>query len=333
MRLLGYNHRRIVLIGGEAVAQRVIRQLRENPWVGAEVVGLFEDRDIGTELDGIPVLGRFADAAPMLTARHDIHQVWFAMPLSAESRMRAVLTSLRHVTADICFVPDIFGFQLLNHSISEVAGLPIVFLTASPLVGTNRILKEIEDRVLATIVLVLLAPLMAAIAVAIKLTSRGPLLFVQKRHGWDGKSISVYKFRTMIVHDERPGNVTQATRNDPRVTRIGRILRRTSLDELPQLLNVLEGSMSLVGPRPHAVEHNEQYKELIDSYMLRHKVKPGITGWAQVNGYRGETDTVDKMKMRVEHDLYYIEHWSLWFDLRIMLLTLLRGVWWSNNAY
>ena len=167
---------------------------------------------------------------------------------------------------------------------------------------------------------------------AVKISSPGPIFFKQMRHGWDGKPIKVYKFRTMVVHDEEEGRVSQAGQGDTRITRLGAFLRRTSLDELPQFFNVLQGRMSIVGPRPHALIHNEEYKEQIDAYMLRHKVKPGITGWAQINGWRGETDTLEKMKKRIEYDLYYIEHWSLWFDLKIILLTLLKGFV-HKNAY
>lgn len=332
-RSRGLNARRIVLIGGGRLAARVWEQLRDTPSAGLQVEGYFdeEDYDLPLAQAGLPRLGGYSDIARHVE-RERIHQVWLALPLQAEDRLRRVLHDLRHSTADIRFVPDIFGFQLLNHSISEVAGVPVLNLRTSPLVGINRVIKEVEDRVLALIILALISPLMLAIAVGVKLSSPGPILFKQKRHGWDGRPITVFKFRSMRVHHEKPGMVTQASRDDDRITPFGGFLRRTSLDELPQFINVLRGEMSIVGPRPHAVEHNEQFKEQVDRYMLRHKVKPGITGWAQVNGYRGETDTLFKMKKRVEHDLYYIEHWSLWFDLKIIVLTLFKGF--SNpNAY
>ena len=198
--------------------------------------------------------------------------------------------------------------------------------------GVNRFIKAAEDRILATLILVAISPLMLFIALGVKLSSPGPVLFKQKRHGWDGKPIKVYKFRTMRVHEEEEGKITQARRSDPRVTPFGAFLRRTSLDELPQFFNVLQGRMSIVGPRPHAVEHNEFYKEQVEAYMQRHRVKPGITGWAQINGWRGETDTLEKMRKRVEYDLYYIENWSLWFDLKIIFLTLFKGFV-NKNAY
>ena len=210
--------------------------------------------------------------------------------------------------------------------------MAVLDLNASPMVGINRLVKAIEDRVLALFILLLVSPLMALIAIGVKVSSSGPVIFKQKRHGCDGKAINIYKFRTMVVHCEDDGNVTQARKCDYRVTKFGAFLRRTSLDELPQFVNVLQGKMSIVGPRPHAIAHNEHYKDQIEAYMLRHKVKPGITGWAQVNGLRGETDTLDKMKKRVEYDLYYIEHWSLWFDLAIIFRTLYTGFT-DKNAY
>ncbi len=246
--------------------------------------------------------------------------------------MKKVWGDLSTSTADIRFVPDIFGFSLMNHSMTEVAGIPVINLSASPMEGWNRVIKEIEDRLLALLILIAISPIMLAIAIGVKLSSPGPCLFRQLRHGWDGRSIEVWKFRTMTLHSEERGSVTQATRIDNRVTKFGAFLRRTSLDELPQFMNVLQGRMSIVGPRPHAIEHNEQYKEVIDKYMLRHKVKPGITGWAQINGHRGETDTVEKMEKRVEYDLYYIENWSLWFDLKIIFLTFFKGFV-HKNAY
>jgi len=198
--------------------------------------------------------------------------------------------------------------------------------------GLNVCFKTIFDYVFAVVALVLISPLLLLIALAIKLDSPGPVIFKQKRHGWNGKIIHVYKFRSMKVHQETGLTITQATRNDPRITRIGAFLRRTSLDELPQFFNVLQGRLSVVGPRPHAVAHNEQYKELVPRYMLRHKVKPGITGWAQINGYRGETNTLDKMEKRVEHDLHYIENWSLWLDCYIIFMTIFKGFV-NKNAY
>lgn len=213
-----------------------------------------------------------------------------------------------------------------------VDGIPVTEIASAPLTGWSGLVKQTEDKIVAAIVMVMLSPLMLGLALAIRLDSAGPILFRQKRYGFNNEVIVVYKFRSMYHNRPPETGVPQATKHDPRVTRVGRILRRTSLDELPQLLNVLKGDMSLIGPRPHAVEHNEQYAKLIGGYHGRHKVKPGITGWAQVNGFRGETDTVDKMRMRVEHDIHYIENWSVWFDLKILVMTAFIG-WTSKNAY
>lgn len=208
----------------------------------------------------------------------------------------------------------------------------MINLTTSPMEGVGRVIKAIEDRIIATLILILITPVLITIATLVKLTSKGPIIYKQKRHGWDGKEITIYKFRSMRVHQEDQGKVTQAQKNDSRFTPIGGFLRRSSLDELPQFINVLQGRMSIVGPRPHAIEHNEYYKEIVEDYMLRHKVKPGITGWAQVNGWRGETDTPEKMIRRVEHDLTYIDNWSLWLDLKIIVLTIFKGFI-NKNAY
>jgi putative colanic acid biosynthesis UDP-glucose lipid carrier transferase len=252
--------------------------------------------------------------------------------LKAEGKIKEIMHELRHSACTVRFVPNLHAFNLINHSITEIAGLSVLNLSVGPMEGANRVIKAVEDRILSLLILVLISPLLLLIWVTVRVTSPGPALFKQRRYGWDGKEITVYKFRTMVMHEETGELVTQATRHDPRVTRVGRFLRRTSLDELPQFYNVLQGRMSIVGPRPHAISHNELYKELIQDYMQRHKVKPGITGWAQVNGWRGETDTLEKMKKRVEYDMYYIQNWSLWFDLKIIILTIVRGFS-DKNAY
>lgn len=332
-RRKGWNHKKILVIGAGAVGRKIARTIPRESSLGIDVVGMLDDSPElqGKHFGGIRVLGplkdinRFADPGK-------IHEVWIALPLRAVDTVQTILHELRHSTATIRYVPDIFGFRLLNHSVAQIGGLPVIDLNATPMSGVNQVVKAIEDRGLALLILTMIAPLMLVIAIGIKVTSPGPVLFTQKRHGWDGKPINVYKFRTMKVHQEPNGRVVQATRNDPRITRIGRFLRRTSLDELPQFFNVLQGRMSIVGPRPHAIAHNESYKDQVEAYMLRHKVKPGITGWAQVNGWRGETDTLEKMRRRVEYDLYYIENWSFTFDLRIILLTIFRGFA-HRNAY
>lgn len=331
LREKGVNHRRLLVVGTGCVAQGVINRLREQPWVGMDVVRVvpngkpFDE----AELCGVRVKGSIQELDDI--AREDkVDEVWICLPLKEGDFVDRVLYELRHSTANIRFVPDLSDFRLLNHKATEVAGVYALDLSCSPLDGVNHYLKSLEDRLLGVLIFCLVLPLLALIALGVKLSSRGPILFKQRRHGLDGRPINVYKFRTMKVHSE--GGVTQAVKGDPRVTRFGSFLRKTSLDELPQFFNVLQGKMSIVGPRPHAIAHNEQYKDLVESYMKRHKVKPGITGWAQINGYRGETDTVDKMRKRVEYDLFYIENWSIVFDLKIIVLTLFKGFV-NKNAY
>lgn len=254
-----------------------------------------------------------------------VHEVWLCLPLSEGGAIRSIMYELRHHTVAIRFIPEWGDIRLLNHKVSHIAGLYSLDLSCSPMDGSARLLKRLEDLAVGSIIIALILPVCLLAGLAIKISSPGPVLFKQYRTGINGKRFKVYKFRSMVVHQEKEGDVTQATRNDKRVTRVGAFLRRTSLDELPQFFNVLQGRMSIVGPRPHALAHNEYYKDLVESYMQRHKVKPGITGWAQVNGYRGETDTLEKMQKRVEHDLWYIDNWSLWLDLKIIWLTLFKG--------
>jgi putative colanic acid biosynthesis UDP-glucose lipid carrier transferase len=234
-------------------------------------------------------------------------------------------------TASLFFVPDVFGISIIQGRLQDMNGVPVVGICDTPFTGTNQLVKRISDIVIASAVLVLMAPLLVAIALGVKLSSPGPAIFRQRRNGLGGEEIVVYKFRTMRTMED--GDVVrQARRDDERITRFGAFLRRTSLDELPQFVNVLQGRMSIVGPRPHAVAHNELYRQVIKAYMVRHKVKPGITGWAQVNGQRGETDTVDKMRARVEYDLEYLRNWSLGLDLQIIARTL-KLVFFDRNAY
>lgn len=332
LRERGYNRKRIAIAVASELGLQVCERLRSQPGLGFDVVGYIDDRSLDrlTMPEGIPLLGTVDDISDCVQ-RHDLDQVWMALPFRAEERIRHILGELRHSTVDIRLVPDVFQFFLLNQSLEEIGGIPVHTLTASPMQGANRLLKAAEDRVLAALILLLISPLMLAVALAVRLSSPGPVIFKQRRHGWNGKTIEVWKFRTMKLHDA-PDGIKLATRGDPRVTAVGAFLRRTSLDELPQFFNVLQGHMSIVGPRPHPIEINEAYMDSVDRYVLRHKVKPGITGWAQVNGLRGALDTADKMERRVQYDLYYIEHWSVWFDLRIVLMTFFKGFM-NENAY
>jgi putative colanic acid biosysnthesis UDP-glucose lipid carrier transferase len=234
-------------------------------------------------------------------------------------------------TASVFFVPDVFGISIIQGRLQDMNGVPVVGLLETPFTGTNRLVKRLSDIVLGSLILVLIAPLLLAIAIGVKLSSPGPAIFKQRRNGLDGEEIVVWKFRSMRTQDDG-AVVPQATKDDPRVTRFGAFIRRTSLDELPQFINVLQGRMSIVGPRPHAVAHNEQYREIIKAYMVRHKVKPGITGWAQIHGHRGETDTVEKMRARVEYDLEYLRNWSLGLDLQIIARTI-KLVFFDRAAY
>ncbi len=332
MREKGLNIRNIVLVGNNKLSEEIAAKFKKEIWAGFNLKGVFiKDFDPEDTVVGHPVLGGIKNMAQYVE-ENNIDQVWIVMPLKEEEAVMRILNELRLSTVDIRYVPDIFGLNLFNHSITEVIGYPVINLSVSPMVGMNKFVKVIEDGILALIIFIVFFPIMLIIGILVKVTSKGPMLFKQKRHGWDGRVINVYKFRTMHLHAENGGIVTQAMSDDHRVTRLGKFLRRTSMDELPQVYNVLQGRMSLVGPRPHAIEHNLDYREKIDQYMLRHKVKPGITGWAQVNGYRGETNTIDKMKKRVEYDIYYIENWSLWLDLKILFLTIFKGFT-HKNAY
>ena len=319
LRVKGYNFKTVVLVGQGRLSQDVVDTLSSAVWSGLRVVATLPAEGLGTYLKTLPNSSR-------------IDEVWLCLPLSDEKGMRLALSALRHSTANIRLVPDLFALKLINQGVSEVVGIPMLDLSASPMTGDVRLVKAAQDYVVGSLILLLISPLMLVIAVAIKLTSKGPVLYKQRRHGWNGEKIWVYKFRSMYVHDEKDFQITQASRHDKRITPLGAFLRRTSLDELPQFINVLQGRMSIVGPRPHAVVHNEHYKELVPGYMLRHKVKPGITGWAQINGYRGETDTLDKMQKRVEFDLHYIEHLSLALDLKIIVATVFKGFV-HRNAY
>ena len=334
LRTKGWNTRNVVVFGAGHLGIKVTERVHSATWTGFQVTQFLDDDEAkwGTSVMDIPVSSPKTDLVQFMRD-NKVDEFWIALPLRADKRVADLLHEIRHLTIPVRFIPDIFSFRIfLNHKISEVEGIATINLNSCPMEGFNGVLKALEDRILAFIILLLVSPVMLAIAVAIKLTSRGPILFKQQRHGWDGRPINVYKFRTMKLHEEEGDQVTQATKDDPRVTAIGKFLRKSSLDELPQFYNVLQGRMSIVGPRPHAIAHNEFYKDQVDYYFQRHQVKPGITGWAQINGWRGETDTLEKMKKRVEYDLYYIQNWSIWFDFKIILLTLFKGFF-DRRAY
>ncbi|MCZ7562825.1 MAG: undecaprenyl-phosphate glucose phosphotransferase [Burkholderiales bacterium] len=332
-RLLGANgYRRAVIAGASQLGRAVAAQFAAKPILGIKVAGFFDDRSAGRlgQLDEGDLLGRLDDL-PGYVGEHGIGAIFIALPMASQPRILKLLDEIGNTTASVYFVPDVLMYDMIQARIDHVGGMPLVAVCESPFVGVNGLIKRLEDIVLSALFLVLSAPLMLAIAVGVKLSSPGPVLFKQRRYGLDGKQIIVYKFRTMRVMEDG-AQVAQAQKNDPRVTRFGAWLRRTSLDELPQFVNVLQGRMSVVGPRPHAVAHNELYRRLIKRYMIRHKVRPGITGLAQVNGCRGETEVVEKMHARVEYDIKYIREWSLTLDLAIVLKTVfvLFG---DNKAY
>lgn len=318
------NRRRAVIIGMTEGGTRLARQFRENPYLSVEVMGFFDDREparLGLAAERERMLGRVAELAAYVQNQR-VDQIYITLPMATQPRIMGLLDSMKDTTASIFFVPDIFVTDLIQGRMENIGGMPVVAVCESPFTGVNGLIKRASDVLLSLLILVLISPLLAVIAAGVKAGSAGPVLFKQRRYGADGQEIIVYKFRSMTVCEDGE-RITQATRNDQRITPFGGFLRKTSLDELPQFINVIQGRMSIVGPRPHAVAHNELYRKLIKGYMVRHKVKPGITGWAQVNGFRGETETVDKMQKRIEYDLEYLRTWSLGLDLWIIVKTVL----------
>lgn len=310
-----------VIVGSNDTGATLHERIVAHAISGIEVLGFFDDRDHSRQASGAIEhhIGNVADAGSYVREHH-VNFIFISMPMSAQPRLLALLDELKDTTASIYFVPDIQNFEMMQARIDDVGGLPVVGICESPFTGLNSAIKRASDLVIASLIQIALAPIMLLIAIGVKLSSPGPVIFAQRRYGLDGEEIMVYKFRSMTVCEDG-GKIAQATKNDRRVTKFGAFLRRTSLDELPQFFNVLQGRMSVVGPRPHAVAHNEQYRGQIKGYMQRHKVKPGITGWAQVNGLRGETETLDKMQARIEFDLDYLRRWSLLLDLQIIART------------
>lgn len=320
-----------VIVGVNQAGYELARKIGEDPCLGV-IKGFFDDRTNG-RLEGVrsrQILGGLDDVADYVK-RNSINVVYITLPMSQDPRIMRLLGDLRDTTASVYFVPNTLPFDLIQGRVDHIGEVAVIAVCETPFYGINGVVKRATDIIISSLILSLIWPLMLGIAIAIRRGSPGPVLFKQRRYGLDGKEILVYKFRTMTVCEDGD-RIEQAKKNDQRITRFGAFLRRTSLDELPQFFNVLEGTMSIVGPRPHAVAHNEQYRKLIRGYMIRHKVKPGITGWAQVNGFRGETETVDKMKKRIEYDLDYLKHWSASLDFRIVFRTLFV-VWKDSNAY
>ncbi|USD36063.1 undecaprenyl-phosphate glucose phosphotransferase [Ferrimonas sp. SCSIO 43195] len=334
LRRRGFNTQTAAILGITKSGVALARNLEDNPQLGIRLIGFFDDRAperIELEEEHGPALLGSVDQAIKLARSNAVDILYIAMPMRAEERITEILMLCGDSTAAVHIIPDFFVYNLLHARWHEVGDVQSLSVYDSPLDGLATWVKRVEDIVLSCAILTLVSVPMLLISLIIKLTSAGPVLFKQHRYGLDGRKIMVWKFRTMRTM-ENGGKVVQATKNDPRVTRFGGFLRRTSLDELPQFFNVLQGQMSVVGPRPHAVAHNEQYRSLISGYMLRHHMKPGITGWAQINGWRGETDTLEKMEKRLEFDLAYIRNWSVWFDIKIVFKTVFQGFT-GSNAY
>jgi len=333
-RKVGKNSRRVAVAGAGEAGQWVAANIEDNPYMGMRVIGFYDDqlvagaRSLGAQ--DVKVLGDLDRL--VADANHGVFDcVYIAISMRHETVIQELLDRLADSAIPVYLIPDLFVFNLLNARWLDVAGQPVISVFDTPFRGLGGVVKRVEDVVLSLLILGVIALPMLLISVLVKASSPGPVLFRQRRYGLGGEEIWVWKFRTMTVMEDG-GDVPQAKRGDTRVTKIGSILRRTSLDELPQFFNVLQGRMSIVGPRPHAVAHNEQFRKVVPKYMLRHIVKPGITGWAQVNGWRGETDTVEKMQRRVDYDLEYIRNWSLGLDMKIILLTIRFGFT-HKNAY
>ncbi len=331
-RKKGFNRKRVVIVGYGAIGQEMHMRAEAQNWFGYEVVAVYaeeKDREILSSTTVIKLTS--LDDLPSFVESNHINEIWIALSIDASIQPQKLQYLLRSVLVDIRWVPDMLSIRMLSNDMVDFLGFPTIDLNRPILSGFNGILKELFDRMFALTVLILLSPLLIGIAIGIKRDSPGSIFFKQYRHGLNGKLFSVYKFRTMKPH-VASAELIQAKKDDDRITPFGKFMRRTSLDELPQFINVLFGDMSIVGPRPHALQHNNFYKNQIDLYMLRHRVKPGITGWAQIHGLRGETDTLAKMAERVQFDLYYIRHWSFWMDIRIIVWTAFKG-WTGSNAY
>lgn len=325
VRIAGRNYRTVAVVGNTAASERIIDTINRSSWMGLRLHGVYDDRreprdDTATRSRSQGSFDELLEAA----RAGEVDVVYLALPLRAVERIRTQIMKLMDTTASVYLMPDFFEFGLMESQLTYFGDLPMLTVSESPFNGVEGWTKRASDIVIASVILMLIALPMLFIAIGIKATSPGPVLFKQRRFGLNGKPIEVWKFRSMKVIEDGQNVFTQATRNDSRVTPFGAWLRRTSLDELPQFINVLQGSMSVVGPRPHPVALNESFRHLIPGYMLRHKVKPGITGWAQINGWRGETDTTEKMAKRIEYDIEYVRRWSLAFDLKIIALTALH---------
>ena len=330
-RSKGFNSRQVALLGANALSEEVIKHIKGHSSLGMHVEGIYDDRKLPRDEKLKNTVVGSSDDLVEKCKNGQVDLIYITLPMKADSRIKQVIDKLSDTTVSVYLLPDIYTYQLFNGRWSNFAGHPVVSVFETPFSGIDSVVKRVQDVIVSLVILTLIAPLLLAISITVKTTSAGPVLFKQRRYGIAGEDITVWKFRSMTTQDNGD-DVKQATKGDARITRLGAFLRRTSLDELPQFFNVLTGDMSIVGPRPHAAVHNELYRNQIRGYMLRHAVKPGITGWAQINGWRGETDTLDKMESRIEHDHWYISHWSLWLDIKIIFLTVFKGFV-SSKAY
>ena len=335
----------VIIVGQGQLANYLEHKITANPWLNQRVIGnvsidentkrskKFEKSELNDyPTSRIILLGNVSEL-PLLIDEHAIDTVYIVTPLESSTVLEELYFVLldKHVT--IHWIPDIFSLRLINHSVKEIAGIPVLTLSETPLTGISRLAKSVEDKILSSLILIAISPVLLVIALLIKIDSPGPVFFRQNRTGWNGKTFSIWKFRSMVAQNQVLDNavIKQAERNDPRITKIGAFIRKTSIDELPQLFNVITGDMSLVGPRPHAVQHDEVYSERINDYYARHNIKPGMTGLAQVRGYRGETKEIDQMTKRIESDIEYINNWSIWLDLSILIRTI--RVFTSKDVY
>jgi len=335
IRANGLNSRKIVIVGTGKSATQFAAKINANSGLGFNLLGFYGEQVTNEDLhksgveknkeSSYEISDLLGDYESLIfdAKNKNFDRIYIVLPLCQQYQTTELINKLSDTTVRVYIIPDLFTFELLHSKIENVVGIPSISIYSSPMQGVQSLIKRIEDIVLSVIIIVFISPFLLVLFGLVKTLSPGPAIFKQVRYGMDGKRFKVYKFRTMDMSKEQ--NIVQATRNDPRVTRFGKYLRAHSLDELPQFFNVLKGQMSIVGPRPHAVDHNEEYRQLIQGYMLRHKMKPGITGWAQINGFRGETDTLDKMENRVKFDLEYIKKWSVLFDLYIVVISCFKG--------
>lgn len=315
----------VLVIGQSQLAYYLQNKITDNPWMSEKVIGFIElpdDEILPARRKRDPKILGNIDDLPTLIDQHNITMIYIVTPLKSTKALQDIYLKILDKHVSIHWIPDIFSLRLVNHSIKEISGVPVITLSETPLIGMRLLLKAIEDRLLSILILILISPVLLVVAIAIKLDSPGPVFFRQKRTGWSGKTFKIWKFRSMFVHQETAGKLKQAQKNDSRITRVGGFIRKTSIDELPQIFNVLIGDMSLVGPRPHAIQHDKEYSQRIFDYFARHQIKPGITGLAQVRGLRGETKDLNQMIQRIESDIEYINKWSIGLDLTIIVRTL-----------